>query len=111
MIDKTCTVCKGKGCLGGSMVPGHPEPADASHARDGTGVDETMPLRMIGIGSVLRTTLDLAAPVDVVLLTDNHGGTYARSGGGVIDADEIGPDKTWQVVCAVPPMHKEADDE
>jgi hypothetical protein len=106
--DATCTTCKPRGYLG---IRGWSDVDGDWHIGcptcEGIGVDETIPLHMIGIGSRLsredRTDLIIVGKMDDIAFCvepDGHGHQ-------LIELADIG--RVWQVVRAVPPAHTPND--
>jgi hypothetical protein len=102
--DATCKTCKPRGYLG---IRGWSDVDGDWHIGcptcEGIGVDETIPLHMIGIGSRLsredRTDLIIVGKMDDIAFCvepDGHGHQ-------LIELADIG--RVWTVARAVPPAH------
>jgi hypothetical protein len=117
--DATCTAC----VLG--VVPSNPSAEnDKDRVSDcptceGTGVDETIPLHLIGVGSIVTPKPDhwrygkWSGTLLLVLLSHTsgwwHTGLY-RHGGEPAHMETVPTDMNgWTVVRAVPPAHTPND--
>jgi hypothetical protein len=121
--DATCTDCKGRKQVFAELDVPEEDGMGAVTTRpcrpcEGTGVDETIPLHLIGPGSVLQhcDNPEERFRVVVVELAGEYGelGTLTAVWLGILDAvyivlDDIGPNKTWQVARVVPPAHTPND--
>jgi hypothetical protein len=112
--DATCTPCEGRGTVAtqGWPITHAQEPCSPCN---GTGVDETIPLQLVGIGSVLRydgSSTSLRGEWIVVWVWATGAvRVHALVGHGrgctSVLPDDIGRGCTWQVVRAVPPANLE----
>jgi hypothetical protein len=125
--DATCTTCKDVESAAAAWARDPMAFAQGCAACKGTGVDETIPLHLIGPGSVLSHNrvdgreavvisreLDVGGCDDLIVAWFNeevsdHETELVTLARPSWDEDrDVGPDRTWTVVRAVPPAHTEA---
>jgi hypothetical protein len=107
--DATCTTCEGAKGFEGADHSDEPTRWYPCPTCNGTGVDETIPLHMIGIGSVLAHP-DYAEFRCVVIARDASGcpKVAAVDTDGGLRSSFVAWDDGWTVARAVPPAHTEA---
>jgi hypothetical protein len=111
VFDATCTTCKDVASAAKAWARDPMAFAQGCAACEGTGVDETIPLRMIGLGSELRDLTGSHHGTFVIarfmksFIRDRDGFVYYPDDGGECWAlvSEIGD--SFEVVRAIPPAH------
>jgi hypothetical protein len=112
--DATCTTCEGAKGFEGADHSDEPTRWYPCPDCEGTGVDETVPLRLVGAGSIVTPQPDhwkygkWSGRLLLILLSDRAGwwstGLY-RHGGDPARMETVPTDLSgWQVVRPVPPV-------
>jgi hypothetical protein len=104
--DATCKTCRGDGLDPRNLVSHTGCPTCG-----GTGVDETIPAHLVGIGSVLRDARDGTDHV-VIARAENRITTRSIEDGRLWTrhVSQVGPGKPWPLVRPVPIIHTTAKD-
>jgi hypothetical protein len=104
--DATCTACKGEKGFEGEDHSDEPTRWYPCPTCKGTGVDETIPLHLVGVGSRLsredRTDLIIVGKMDDIAFCVEPDGRAHQP----LELAAIG--RVWTVARAVPPAHTEA---
>jgi hypothetical protein len=103
-----CQECRGSGCSGWVFPEDFHRCGNCCPDCKGTGVDETIPMRLVGVGSVLAHP-DYAEFRCVVIARDASGcpKVAAVDTDGGLRSSFVAWDDGWTVARAVPPAHTE----